>query len=224
MRYLLEQDERVGTILEAPNATQAAELILANGPDAVFLDISMPGTSGMKLAETLRGLKNPPAIVFVTAYAEHAANAFNLSAVDYIVKPVEMDRLEQALDKIEAYVSKRSGRTSPQATLRISASRGSKRTFILASNVLYVEAHGDYSSLHTADGSYLANASISSLEERLASEGFLRVHRGFLVNGDRVRNVEVDEKNGMRLTLEGCSDVVPVSRRRTSLVRSTFGL
>lgn len=102
LRYLLEKDARVGQIAEAGNVTEAVESILSNKPDVLFLDITMPGRSGIELAETLQNLKTPPVVVFVTAFAEFAADAYNLDAVDYVVKPVEDARLSKALDKIEA--------------------------------------------------------------------------------------------------------------------------
>lgn len=101
LRYLLEKDTRVGQIAEAGNVTEAVELILSSKPDVLFLDITMPGRSGIELAETLQNLKRPPVVVFVTAFAEYAADAYNLDAVDYVVKPVEDARLSKALDKIE---------------------------------------------------------------------------------------------------------------------------
>lgn len=101
LRYLLEKDTRVGQIAEAGNVTEAVESILSNKPDVLFLDITMPGRSGIELAETLQNLKTPPVVVFVTAFAEYAADAYNLDAVDYVVKPVEDARLSKALDKIE---------------------------------------------------------------------------------------------------------------------------
>ncbi len=99
LRYLLEKDARVGQIAEAGNVTEAVESILSNKPDVLFLDITMPGRSGIELAETLQNLKTPPVVVFVTAFAEYAADAYNLDAVDYIVKPVEDARLSKALHK-----------------------------------------------------------------------------------------------------------------------------
>lgn len=90
LRYLLEKDTRVGQIAEAGNVTEAVELILSSKPDVLFLDITMPGRSGIELAETLQNLKRPPVVVFVTAFAEYAADAYNLDAVDYVVKPVEV--------------------------------------------------------------------------------------------------------------------------------------
>ena len=98
LRYLLSRDARIGAIDEAGNGTEAVEKLLAGRPDVLFLDIQMPGTSGIKLAETLAGLKTPPAVVFVTAFAEYAAEAFELDAVDFLHKPFAYERFCQALD------------------------------------------------------------------------------------------------------------------------------
>ena len=89
LAYLLEQDDRVGTIDEAGGATEAIEKILADKPDVLFLDIQMPGTSGVQLADILNNLKKPPVVVFVTAFSEYAAEAFELIATDYVLNPVE---------------------------------------------------------------------------------------------------------------------------------------
>ena len=128
LRYLLEKDTRVGQIAEAGNVTEAVESILSNKPDVLFLDITMPGRSGIELAETLQNLKTPPVVVFVTAFAEYAADAYNLDAVDYVVKPVEDARLSKALDKIEtrpwALAVSSMLRASP---LRLTVDRGAKR-------------------------------------------------------------------------------------------------
>ena len=110
LRFLLEETGRVDTIREALNAREAVESLVKSKEgtdqriDVIFLDISMPKTSGMQLAEALHKLKNPPAVVFVTAYSEYALEAFNVDAVDYLMKPVETDRLNRALDKVEAIV------------------------------------------------------------------------------------------------------------------------
>lgn len=224
LRYLLEQDERVGSVDEAGGATQAVEKILASRPDVLFLDIQMPGTSGIKLAETLSNLKTPPVVVFVTAFAEYAATAFELDAVDYVLKPVETKRLEKALDKVAAVMSVRAPAPVAERVMRLSVERGGKRAFIPVSDIVYIEAKADYSSVITVAGSYLVNESISSLERRLAPQGFMRVHRSFLVNLDDVHDVEVSRSGLMELKVERVDASVPVSRRRASEVKARLGL
>lgn len=224
LRYLLEQDERIGSVDEAGGGTQAVEKILAGRPDVLFLDIQMPGTSGIKLAETLSNLKTPPVVVFVTAFAEYAATAFELDAVDYVLKPVETKRLEKTLDKVAAAMSARTPAPAAERVMRLSVERGGKRAFIPVSDIVYIEAKADYSSVITCAGSYLVNESISSLERRLAPQGFMRVHRSFLVNLDDVHDVEVSRSGLMDLKVERVDASVPVSRRRASEVKARLGL
>ena len=219
LRYLLEQDERIGRVDEAGGATQAVEKILGSRPDVLFLDIQMPGTSGIKLAETLSNLKTPPVVVFVTAFAEYAATAFELDAVDYVLKP-----LEKALDKVATAMSARTPAPVAERVMRLSVERGGKRAFIPVSDIVYIEAKADYSSVITAAGSYLVNESISSLERRLAPQGFMRVHRSFLVNLDDVHDIEVSRSGLMDLKVERVDASVPVSRRRASEVKVRLGL
>ena len=192
LRYLLEKDARVGQIAEAGNVAEAVESILSNKPDVLFLDITMPGRSGIELAETLQNLKTPPVVVFVTAFAEFAADAYNLDAVDYVVKPVEDARLSKALDKIETALGVRRAVHTPRQPLRLTVDRGGKKVFIPVADVCYFEARADFCNAVCAEGTYLINESISSLERRLGSEGFIRVHRSYLVNLEDVHNVEIE--------------------------------
>ena len=199
LRYLLEKDARVGQIAEAGNVTEAVESILSNKPDVLFLDITMPGRSGIELAETLQNLKTPPVVVFVTAFAEYAADAYNLDAIDYVVKPVEDARLSKALDKIEAALGVRRVVHAPRQPLRLTVDRGGKKVFIPVADVCYFEARADFCNAVCAEGTYLINESISSLERRLGSEGFIRVHRSYLVNLEDVHNVEIGSTGLMEL-------------------------
>lgn len=226
LKYLLKLDGRVGTIDEAGGASEAVEKILANQPDVLFLDIQMPGTSGVKLADTLSNLKRPPALVFVTAFSEYAAEAFELDAVDYVLKPVELARLEKALDKVEASLTARRQPASSAGTIpRIQVERNGTRSYIPVGDVSYFEARADYSMAHTASGTFLVNDSISVLEQRFEQEGFLRVHRSYLVNIDDVRDIEVAKPSGLiQLTLDCVEEHIPVSRRRAADVKKRLGL
>ena len=217
LRYLLEKDTRVGQIAEAGNVTEAVESILSNKPDVLFLDITMPGRSGIELAETLQNLKTPPVVVFVTAFAEYAADA-------YIVKPVEDARLSKALDKIEAALGARRVVHAPRQPLRLTVDRGGKKVFIPVADVCYFEARADFCNVVCVEGTYLINESISSLERRLASEGFIRVHRSYLVNLEDVHNVEIGSTGLMELRLDRVTSTVPVSRRRAAEVKAHLGL
>lgn len=150
LRYLLEKDTRVGQIAEAGNVTEAVESILSNKPDVLFLDITMPGRSGIELAETLQNLKTPPVVVFVTAFAEYAADAYNLDAVDYVVKPVEDARLSKALDKIEAALGVRRVIHAPRQPLRRRWTCGGKKVIHPCRRRRYFEAACRFLQCHSA--------------------------------------------------------------------------
>lgn len=224
LRYLLGQDVRVGRIEEAGSGSEAVEHILADRPDVLFLDIQMPGTSGIRLAETLCNLKTPPVLVFVTAFAEYAAEAFELDALDYVLKPVEIGRLQKTLDKVAGALASRRPESAAGRTMRLSVERRGKRAFIPVEDIACIEAKADYASATTADGTYLVSESISSLERRLEPQGFMRVHRSFLVNLDDVHDIEVSRSGHMELRLDRVGLAIPVSRRRAAEVKARLGL
>ena len=152
------------------------------------------------------------------------AGDFNASQSDYVVKPVEDARLSKALDKIEAALGARRVIHAPRQPLRLTVDRGGKKVFIPAADVCYFEARADFCNAICAEGTYLINESISSLERRLSSEGFIRVHRSYLVNLEDVHNVEIGSTGLMELRLDRVSSTVPVSRRRAAEVKSHLGL
>ena len=222
LRYLLEETGRMSSIVEASSAREAVERLMENRADVMFLDISMPKTSGMHLAEALHNLKNPPAVVFVTAYSEYALEAFEVDAVDYLMKPVETDRLIQALDKVQKRV--RPPKQTTPSVERIPVEKGGKKLLISTDKILYIMAKDDYSYLHTASDRYLSTVSLAQLESKLELHGFFRVHRGYLVNLACVEEVTPVNGGTLLLTLTGTDVQIPVSRRRVSALKKALGL
>ncbi|RYF37390.1 MAG: response regulator transcription factor, partial [Comamonadaceae bacterium] len=200
---------------EAANAAQAMELLRRVPFDAALLDIRMPGADGLALAQVLRALPRPPAIVFVTAHAEHAVQAFELEAVDYLTKPVRLERLQMALQKVERLVS---GGQAPRSDALPEAlliqDRGRTERVPLA-EVVYFKAELKYVTVRTASKSYILDASLSELEERHAAQ-FLRVHRNALVARRAVRALEKhddpEEGEGWAVRLNGIDELLAVSR------------
>lgn len=229
LKYLLEETGRVDAVEEAGNAREAVEALVRSKEgsdertDVIFLDISMPKTSGMELAEAFHKLKNPPAVVFVTAYSEYALEAFEVDAVDYLMKPVETDRLQKALDKVEA-------RLRPVAAMhanleRIPVEKGGRKVLVPVENILYIEAKDDYSCIYTEDDRYLSTISLAKLEQKLVPHGFFRVHRGYIVNLEYVEDVEVISSGILQLGLRNVEDKkIPVSRRRVVSLKRALGL
>jgi len=142
LKFLLEETGRLEEIIEATSARDAVEKLMESRVEVLFLDISMPKTNGMQLAEALHKLKNPPQIVFVTAYSEYALDAFGVNAVDYLMKPVETERLEQALDKVEERLRPQ----SPMATIeRIPVIKSGSKVLVPIDQIRFIEAKDDYS-------------------------------------------------------------------------------
>lgn len=215
LAWLLERDPRIASVRSAGSAAEALRVLQEGGVDAVFLDIHMPGLSGLDLAQVLSNFKEPPPIVFVTAHDEHAVDAFDLRAVDYVLKPVREDRLAEAVRRLVA------GQAPPtrQADDQIPVERGGVTRFIRRPDVRYVEAQGDYARLHTATDSHLVRTPLTTLAEQWAPAGFVRIHRSLLVNLAHVREVRMDE--GRCTVLVG--DVpLQVSRRHTRELREVL--
>lgn len=210
---------------EAANASQAIELLRRQPYDLALLDIHMPGADGLTLAQTLRSLPLPPAIIFVTAHAEHAVQAFELEAVDYLTKPVRLERLQQALQKVERLLRSRpsTGTATPEEVLLIQE-RGRTERVPLA-EVLYFKAELKYITVRTAAKTYILDGALSELEEKYATR-FMRVHRNALVARRAVRALEKhydpEEGEGWAVRLSGTDELLAVSRRQLAAVREAI--
>jgi len=209
LAYLLDGDDRIGRVLTASDASEALRLLREEQIDVVFLDIAMPGLSGMDLAGVVSKFQEPPAVIFVTAHAEHAVEAFDLRAVDYVLKPVRVERLREAVGRLT--------RPAPTNTDdRIAVELGGITRLVHRDDVLFVEAEGDYSRLHTATGSHLVRIPISGLEQRWADSGFLRIHRSWLVSTTHLDHIREDSG---KVEVVVAGRVLPVSRRTAPALR-----
>lgn len=211
---------------EAANAAQAMQLIQHEHFDAVLLDVHMPGADGIALARALQALPRRPAVVFVTAHAEHAVQAFEIEAVDYLTKPVRLERLQTALQKVlrltGAVPAGQSG-AAVQESLLIQ-DRGRTERVPLA-EVLYFKAELKYITVRTAARSYILDGSLNELEERYAAQ-YLRVHRNALVLRHAMRALErhhdPEEGEGWAVRLNGVDELLAVSRRQLAAVREAL--
>jgi len=224
MRALLEQctDPQVLVAGEAANAAQALHLLAQQAVDVALLDIHMPGSDGMALAAKLASLDNPPAIVFVTAHAAHAVQAFDLEAVDYVTKPVRLSRLMLALQKVERRrQAEQATQADGAAGFLVIQDRGRTERVPL-SEVVYLKAELKYVTVRTAGRSLILDGSLSELEERLGQH-FLRIHRNALVARRLVRALEKhfdeEEGEGWAVRLQGVDEALAVSRRQLAAVR-----
>jgi len=220
LRYLLGEAGGVEIVGEAGNAVEALQLIKAIPYDVIFLDIQMPGLSGVQLAEVLSGLTRPPSIIFVTAHSEHAVKAFEVKATDYLVKPVELDRLKQAIQRLEPVAEQ-----APARVERIPVEKAGKKLLVSVEDILYVMAKDDYSYLYTETDRYLSTISLAQLEAKLEPVGFFRIHRRYLVNLSRVKEVVPMYGGTLLLTLaDAAATQIPVSRRRVPALKKALGL
>ncbi|GAB3988341.1 LytR/AlgR family response regulator transcription factor [Nocardioides marmoraquaticus] len=181
LQFLLGRDERVGEVHGTDSPTEALRVLRQREVDAVFLDVQMPGLSGIELAEVLAQFRTPPALVFVTAHDEHAVAAFDLDAVDYVLKPVREARLAEAVRRVLAQVAPPPPRPAEEADDQVAVERGGVTRFVPRGEIRYVEAEGDYARLHTADESHLVRVPLTQLEQDWAAAGFVRVHRSLLI-------------------------------------------
>ncbi len=246
LHYMLDKLLEVATVSECSNATEALELMQDDVFDAIFLDIEMPGLNGLKAVKIINQLDSPPAVVFVTAYDEHAAKAFELNAVDYLVKPYNSKRLSQAVQKIQAV--RGLAATTPGPTRRktltvvggnvsqeeqaseahfkkIPVEKGDGVLLISLSDVRFIVAFDDRVFVNTFEEQYLCRFSLTELERKLNSQGFVRVHRSYIANLQHIVEIQPFFNGTYNLIVDDKKKtIVPVSRSRVKLLRSLIGV
>ncbi len=210
LAYLLGRDERITEVLTCTSATEVLQRLQETRVDAVFLDIQMPALNGLELAGVLARFREPPALVFVTAHDEHALAAFDLRAVDYVLKPVRAERLAETVGRLSGGGEER---PATAEDVQIPVELGGVTRFVRRSEITHVEAQGDYARLHTARGSHLVRIPLAQLEQDWAPARFARIHRSLLVNLARVTQLRT-EAGRCSVLDDGATELV-VSRRHT---------
>lgn len=242
LRSLLEacQEPRAEVVAEAGTASQAQAWLKDHGCDLILLDVQMPGPDGLQLADVLREKPQRPAVVFVTAHAEHALRAFELEALDYLTKPVRRERLQAALARVAERLAERAAARAGRAAAEsvpegevITLTERGRLLRIPVAEVLYIKAEQKYLTLRTATHSHVMDGSLSELEHRLAPR-FLRVHRNALVACSAVRELErhggePEEDTGFGALEPGWAvrvafvdEWLSVSRRQVAAVREAL--
>ena len=210
---------------EAANATQAIEMLGRMHADVALLDIQMPGQNGLKLAHMLRSLPQPPALIFVTAHTGYAVAAFEVEAADYLTKPVRLERLQKALQKIERTIDLIKEQKSDFSQDHLVIQERGAVLRVALREVLFFKAELKYITVRTADRSYLIEGSLSELEDRF-SPRFLRIHRNALIARQAIRALEKhhdpQEGEGWAVRLAGVDEWLMVSRRQVAAVREAF--
>lgn len=230
LRTLLADHPDLQIAGEADSGDAALALILKEQPDGVILDITMPGIS---VFTTLAGIKDPPAVIFLTAHAEYAVDAFSFKAVDYLLKPVGRERFAQAMERLRSAVCARQGSGQPvirpggvessSGEIPLTARAGSVIRVVDPDRVSCIVFREGFSFLRTDEGEFCSDLPLSHFEEVLGGKGFVRVSRQALVNTKKVEKIRPREGETLLLELEG-GDRVAVSRRKAPAIRQFFGL
>jgi two-component system LytT family response regulator len=231
IRSLLRRVDDVEIVAECQSGREAIEFIARSGPDLVFLDIQMPGKTGFEVISEI-GLSTCPYVIFVTAFDKFALRAFDVHAVDYLLKPISEDRFYKALSRARAALLSmrdatlirqvaQAAASSPLGKVgnltlasvdRLPVKANGKITPMRVADIDWIEADDDYVLLHAGDKSWILRESISNLEPRLALCGFVRIHRSVLVNVDRVHE--------LRPRLKGEFSVILVDGTELKLTRT----
>jgi DNA-binding LytR/AlgR family response regulator len=236
LRFLMASlADRVTVLGEATNAQEALGLLRSIDYDLVLLDIHMPGGSGLEVARQIAEHPAPPAVIFTTAYADHALEAFDLQAVDYLMKPIEEDRLRRAVDRaladragtaaVEPATAVAGGPAEAGAPLhRIPVQQGDRTVLVNAADVILATATRGYSHLKLPGERYLVSWSLTELQDRLGPT-FMRVHRSHLVNLAHVSELVPDYRGALVLVMDDEQRTrVEVSRRQASELRRALGM
>ncbi len=206
---LLEHPE-IKEISDSCDAEQGMLLVNEKKPDMVFLDINMPRLSGIKVAEHIKNIEKPPAIIFTTSYESYAVKAFDLDAIDYLVKPYSKERLYKAIDKARIRISQR--KTKNSNTSKISVHEKDAIILLEIEDIYLMEACGRKTVIYTRNSKYETRETLLSLEEKL-NKDFIRCHKSFLVNFQKISKIEPLFNRTYVIKFEEVPYKVPVSRK-----------
>lgn len=235
MRVLIVDDERLArnelnrllgkfpeieVVGEASNGETAIEKIQELAPDLVFLDIQMPGMTGFEVLEHLHVVPN---VIFVTAYDEYALKAFEVNALDYVLKPVELSRLEKAIKKVLLKSEDSSSDEKLSLDSQIFIKDGEKCWFVKLEKVRMFESEGNYVRLYFETSRPMILKSLNNLEKRLSEQEFFRISRKYIINLNWIEKVEAWFNGGLRVTLKS-GEKLEISRRQTSRFKELMAL
>lgn len=224
---LLEKHNELQIVGEAQNADEAKELVEQLKPDLIFLDIQMPGKTGFELLEEL---ESTPEVIFVTAYDDYAIRAFEVNALDYLLKPVDEIRLEQTLLRVSERLSKAGEKTlesendSPLTMEdQIFLKDGEKCWFVALKDIKMFESEGNYVRVYFGNSKPLILKSLNNLEKRLTEKDFFRINRKFIVNLKEVVHIEPWFNGGLQIKLQ-TGEQLEVSRRQSAKFKDLLSL
>ncbi len=219
-------------VAECNDGFEGVKAIQQHKPDLVFLDIQMPKLTGFEMLELL---DDQPHIIFTTAFDEFAIKAFEKNAIDYLLKPISPDRFEKSLDKFRSNFTTstetKAKKTSEQlqesmeeqGLERIVVKNGSQIKIIPVQQINFLEAYDDYVKIHTSDGMFLKNKTMSSFEKQLDAKQFVRIHRSFMIKVDQLAKIEPMEKDSYIAILHS-GDKVNISKSGYARLKQVIGI
>lgn len=220
---LLRSSPRIGEVVCARSGDEALRRLAERQFDALFLDVRMAGLGGLELAGVLDRFASPPAVVFVSAYEDGAVRAFEVHAVDYLMKPVSRRRIEDAITRVTELMGRAAARAAPGAVenpardevIAVERANGHTTRIVPRASILYVQARGDYVRIISDEGRYIQRGTLAEFERRWSAHGFHRVHRAYLVNLRRAVEMRPD-LGGTAILQLGDGSEIPVARRHLS--------
>ncbi|MDX6723808.1 MAG: hypothetical protein QOD44_2220 [Solirubrobacteraceae bacterium] len=231
IKHLLETSASVERVATATSAKEALVYLSGGRYDALFLDVHMPEIEGMALARLLRRFADPPAVVFVTGHPDAAVEAFEIQALDFLVKPVGRDRIEAALNRVEAHTrppvpagAEAAPAAAPVATgsgpdvVAVDNPKGGGKRLVRLETISIAQANGDYARIVCDDGRFLLRTPLSQLEKEWSPIGFARVHRAYLVNLTHAVELRA-QLNGTAVLVMRDGTEIPVARRNVAALR-----
>ncbi|PST82159.1 DNA-binding response regulator [Pedobacter yulinensis] len=228
VRHYLTSHPEVEIVAECADGFEGLKAIAQHQPDLIFLDVQMPKISGFEMLELV---DNRPAVIFTTAYDEYAIKAFEVNAVDYLLKPIEQERFETAMKKIPGKLNQgqeneellEAAAQSPMQNSRVVVKKDGAIKIIPVSEINYLEADDDYVKLSTTEGVFHKNKTMSFFERTLDASQFIRIHRSYIINLSQVTKIELKEKDSYIVLLK--SDIwLPVSKTGYVKLKSALGM
>lgn len=219
LKHLLSEFTQVHSIREAESGEEAIMKTMQHQPDAIFLDIEMPKVSGMEVAKVIQELKNPPLVVFATAYPQFAAEAFRYDAVDYLLKPYDEEQLEETIGRLTKKLGAEGQINQGKAHGKLAVEVEGDIHYIELKDILYMSRMEKRTKLVTRHGEFDTKIPLKELENRLLAYGFFRIHKSFLVNLEHIQRLTPWFNGAYHLQLEGSNDTLSVSRNYVKALR-----
>ena len=231
VKEYLQAYPQIEIVAECNDGFEGLKAIQEHKPSLIFLDIQMPKITGFEMLELI---EQPPAVIFTTAYDEYAIKAFEAHATDYLLKPFSKERFDKAVQKYLSLQTNtaenplqeqllETAANSPMQNQRVVVKIGSKIKIIPVQEILYMEAADDFVKIHTSEGSFLKNKTMSFFEQSLDGKSFVRTHRSYMVNVQQITRIDANEKDS-HIVLLKCGAKIPVSRNGYIKLKAVLGL